>query len=371
MGVKVKKLEKNKVSLEVEAGADEVDAALGKAYRQVVKRVTIPGFRKGHVPRKVLEMRLGKEVLYEEALEIMLPEAYDQAVDEAELEPIDQPLIEDVHIEEGSPLRFSATVEVKPEVELGQYKGLQIEREKVEVTPEDVEEYLHHLRDRNAVWQVVEEGEVSTGDLVIIDFTGYVDGEPLDGGRGENHTLRIGSGSFIPGFEEQLIGAVVDEERKIQVVFPKDYQNEDLAGAEAEFDVRLKEIKRKKLVPLDDEFAKDVSEFATLKELEADVREKLVAAAQDKAEAQFRQAVVQAVVGNAKVEVPPVMIERRAASLLNDMEDRLQQQGISLDVYLKYSEKTEKDLKDEFTEPARRDVKTDLVLESIATNEGI
>ncbi len=371
MGVKVKKLEKNKVSIEVEVGADEVDAALGRAYRQVVKKVNIPGFRKGHVPRKVLEMRLGKGILYEDALEILLPEAYDRAIVEAKLEPIDQPQIEDVHIEEGSPLRFSATVEVKPEVQLGQYKGLKIEKEKVEVTPEDVDDFLHALRERNAVWQVVEEGEVCDGDLVIIDFTGFVNGEPLEGGKGENHTLRIGSGTFIPGFEEQLLGARVDEERKIQVVFPEDYQNEDIAGAEAEFDVKLKEIKRKKLVPIDDEFAKDVSDFASLEELRDDSRKKLLEAAKNKAEEQFRQKVISRVVDNAEVEVPEILIKRRIDSMLGDMELRLQQQGIPLETYLEYSEKTREDMGEELAEPAHLGVKTDLVLNAIALKEGI
>ena len=371
MEVKVEKLEKNRVSLEVELGADQVDKALDQAYRRVVKKVNIPGFRKGRVPRKILEMRLGKGVLYEEAVEILLPEAYAKAVEEASLEPIDQPQIEDIQIEEGSPFRFSATVEVKPEVKLGQYKGLPVERKKAEVSEEEVDNFLENLRERTATWRVVEEGEAEDGDLVIIDFTGYVDGEPLQGGKGENHSLVLGSGSFIPGFEEQLVGAKSGEERKIQVTFPEDYHNQELAGVEAEFNVQVKEIKRKELAALDDEFAKDVSEFATLEELKEDIRKKLLEAAENKAESEFREELVKTAAANAEVEIPEVMVKRRVENRINDLEHRLQQQGLSLDVYLNIIDKTLENLREEFEEAARESVKIDLVLEAIAKAEGI
>ncbi|HHW54404.1 MAG: trigger factor [bacterium] len=371
MEVKVEKLEKNRVSLEVELGADQVDKALDQAYRRVVKKVNIPGFRKGRVPRKILEMRLGKGVLYEEAVEILLPEAYAKAVEEASLEPIDQPQIEDIQIEEGSPFRFSATVEVKPEVKLGQYKGLPVERKKAEVSEEEVDNFLENLRERTATWRVVEEGEAEDGDLVIIDFTGYVDGEPLQGGKGENHSLVLGSGSFIPGFEEQLVGAKSGEERKIQVTFPEDYHNQELAGVEAEFNVQVKEIKRKELAALDDEFAKDVSEFATLEELKEDIRKKLLEAAENKAESEFREELVKTAAANAEVEIPEVMVKRRVENMINDLEHRLQQQGLSLDVYLNIIDKTLENLREEFEEAARESVKIDLVLEAIAKAEGI
>ncbi|MGB3933841.1 MAG: trigger factor [bacterium] len=371
MEVKVEKLEKNRVSLEVELGADQVDKALDQAYRRVVKKVNIPGFRKGRVPRKILEMRLGKGVLYEEAVEILLPEAYAKAVEEASLEPIDQPQIEDIQIEEGSPFRFSATVEVKPEVKLGQYKGLPVERKKAEVSEEEVDNFLENLRERTATWRVVEEGEAEDGDLVIIDFTGYVDGEPLQGGKGENHSLVLGSGSFIPGFEEQLVGAKSGEERKIQVTFPEDYHNQELAGVDAEFNVQVKEIKRKELAALDDEFAKDVSEFATLEELKEDIRKKLLEAAENKAESEFREELVKTAAANAEVEIPEVMVKRRVENMINDLEHRLQQQGLSLDVYLNIIDKTLENLREEFEEAARESVKIDLVLEAIAKAEGI
>lgn len=371
MEVKVEKLEKNRVSLEVELGADQVDKALDQAYRRVVKKVNIPGFRKGRVPRKILEMRLGKGVLYEEAVEILLPEAYAKAVEEASLEPIDQPQIEDIQIEEGSPFRFSATVEVKPEVKLGQYKGLPVERKKAEVSEEEVDNFLENLRERTATWRVVEEGEAEDGDLVIIDFTGYVDGEPLQGGKGENHSLVLGSGSFIPGFEEQLVGAKSGEERKIQVTFPEDYHNQELAGVEAEFNVQVKEIKRKELAALDDEFAKDVSEFATLEELKEDIRKKLLEAAENKVESEFREELVKTAAANAEVEIPEVMVKRRVENMINDLEHRLQQQGLSLDVYLNIIDKTLENLREEFEEAARESVKIDLVLEAIAKAEGI
>ncbi|HHY36168.1 MAG TPA: trigger factor [Firmicutes bacterium] len=371
MEVKVEKLEKNKVSLEVEVGADQVDKALAQAYRRVVKKVNIPGFRKGRVPRKILEMRLGKGILYEEAIEILLPEAYARAVEESALEPIDQPQIEDIHIEEGSPFRFSATVEVKPEVKLGLYKSLPVEKKKVEVSEEDVAAFLENLRERTATWRVVEDGEAGEGDLVIIDYTGYVKGEPLPGGRGENHSLILGSGSFIPGFEEQLLGVKPGEERQIQVTFPEDYHNKELAGVEAEFTVQVKEIKRKELAPLDDEFAKDVSKFSTLEELKEDIRKQLLEAAENKAESEFREELVKQAVANAEVDVPETMVKRRVESMIHELEHRLQQQGIPLDVYLKISEKTLDELRDEFRDVARESVKTDLVLEAIAKAEGI
>ncbi len=246
-----------------------------------------------------------------------------------------------------------------------------MERKKAEVSEEEVDNFLENLRERTATWRVVEEGEAEDGDLVIIDFTGYVDGEPLQGGKGENHSLVLGSGSFIPGFEEQLVGAKSGEERKIQVTFPEDYHNQELAGVEAEFNVQVKEIKRKELAALDDEFAKDVSEFATLEELKEDIRKKLLEAAENKAESEFREELVKTAAANAEVEIPEVMVKRRVENMINDLEHRLQQQGLSLDVYLNIIDKTLENLREEFEEAARESVKIDLVLEAIAKAEGI
>lgn len=367
---KLEKLEKNKVSLEVTVPADQVDKALARAYRQVVKKVTIPGFRKGHVPRKILEMRLGKGVLYEEALDILLPEAYTEAVKETKIEPIDQPQVTDVDLEEGKPCRFTAVVEVKPEVKLGQYKGLQVVKKEVEVGEQDVDAYIKNLQERTATWKGIAEDEAAQdGDLVTIDFKGFVNGEPLAGGSGENYPLLLGSSSFIPGFEAQLIGAKAGEERELQVTFPEDYHNTEIAGAEAKFQVKVKEIKRKELPALDDEFAKDVGEFETLAELRQDIKQKLTASAEQKAEQEFREELITQAVANAEVEIPQVLIDRRIESMVEDLKRRLQQQGISLDAYLGYAKKTLDQVKEEFRPNAVEGIKTDLVLAAIAKVE--
>lgn len=371
MKATVEKLEKNRVILEVEVEAPKLEQALDKAYRKLVKQVNIPGFRKGRVPRFILERFLGKEPLYHEAIEIVVPPAYQEAVEETQIEPIDHPELEIVQMEEGRPLIFKATVEVKPEVKLGQYKGLTVHRPEVKVTEEDIEAFLKGLQERFAELKDVEEGTVEEGDMVYLDFQGQVDGQVYPELKGENYPLEIGSDTFLPGFAAQLIGARIDEEREIKVTLPDNYYQEQLAGKEAIFTVRVRGIKRKHLAPIDDEFARDVGEFENLEELKEDIRERLEARQRQRAEAEVRSQVVNQAVENAEVELPGVLVERRIGLLINDLAWRLQAQGLTLDKLLERSGKTIDQLKEEFRPRAEKDVKTDLVLEAIAKAEGI
>lgn len=371
MKATVEKLEKNRVVLEVEVEAPKLEQALDKAYRKLVRQVNIPGFRRGKAPRFILERYLGKESLYHEAIDMVIPAAYKQAVEETKIEPIDQPEVEIVQIEEGQPIIFKATVEVKPEVNLGQYKGLPVQRPEVKVTEEDIEAYLEGLQERFAQLKDVEDGAVEEGDIVSLDFKGQIDEQDYPGLKGENYPLEIGSGTFIPGFEAQLIGAKIDEEREVKVTFPANYYREELAGKEAVFTVKVRGIKRKQLAPIDDEFAKDVSEFETLEELKEDIRKRLEAQQRQRAEAEVRRQVVDKAVENAQVELPHVLVERRIAFLINDMALRLQAQGLTLDKLLEKSGKTIEQLKEDFRPQAEKDVKTELVLEAIAKAENI
>ncbi len=272
----VEKMDNNRVKLEIEVAAPDLDTALAKAYRQVVKKINLPGFRKGKVPRRILESRFGSEILHEDALELLVPDAYEAALEEAELDPINNPEFELIQIEESKPLIFHAVIEVLPPVELGEYHGLDVEQEKVEVDDIQIDHHLYMLREQNARLVPREEGTVKEGDLLQIDFKGYVDGELFEGGEAEDYSLEIGSRSFIPGFEDQLIGAAQDEEKEIKVTFPENYRKEDIAGKEATFKVVVKQIKEKQLPELDDEFVKEVSEFETLEEMKMDLKEKLL-----------------------------------------------------------------------------------------------
>ncbi|HBT46583.1 MAG TPA: trigger factor [Peptococcaceae bacterium] len=371
MKATVEKLEKNRVILEVEVEAPRLEQALDKAYKKLVRQVNIPGFRRGKAPRFILERYMGKEPLYSEAMDIVIPAAYREAVEETKIEPIGHPEVEIVQAEEGQPLIFKATVEVKPEVRLGEYKGIPVERPGVKVTDEDVEAYLKGLQERFAQLKDVEEGSLQEGDTAIIDFQGQVEGRDYPGLKGESYPLEIGSGTFLPGFEAQLVGVKVDEEREVKVTFPADYYREELAGKEAVFTVKVRGIKRKQLAPLDDEFAKDVSEWETLDELKEDIRQRLTEQRKQRAEAEVRRQVVERAVENAEVELPAVLVERRIAHLVNDMAWRLHGQGLSLEQLMERSGKTWEQLKEDMRPQAEKEVKTDLVLEAIAKAEGI
>jgi len=370
---KWEKIEDNKVKMEIEVPEDKVEEALSQAYKKVVKDVNLPGFRKGKVPRKVLEARFGPEIFYEDAAQILVPEGYRQALEEeSEIEPIDEPDIDVVQLEKGKPFIFTATVEVKPEVELGEYKGVPVEVEKEEIGEEDVERYIEGLRDQHSRLVVVEDedAEVQEGDMVLLDFKGYLDGEPFEGGEAQDYSLEIGSGSLIEGFEEQLKGAKVGEEKEVTVTFPEEYQEESLAGKEAVFEVKVKEIKRKELPELNDDFAREVSEFDTFEEYRNDVFRKLQEEAENRNRTRLENTVIEEVSNRAELEIPDVLVEKEIDRIMSEMEQRISMQGINMDQFLEISGKTREELRSNYREEAVKRVKGNLVLDAIIKKEG-
>ncbi len=371
MKATAERLENNEVLLEVEVEAGQLDKAMEQAYRKLVKTVNVPGFRKGKVPRVVFENFVGKAALYNEAVEMVIPEAYIEAVKETGVEPVAQPKVEVVQLEEGKPVKFKATVRVKPEVTLGQYTGLKVTKPVIEVTEQDVENELKRLQERHARLVNLEEGIVEKGDIAVIDYVGRKDGVEFEGGKGENYSLEIGSGTFVPGFEDQLVGAAIGETREIKVTFPEDYPNDDLKGQEAVFTVTVNSVKRKEFLALDDEFAKDVSEFDTLDELKADIFNKLKENADKEIKYLINNEAIKKAVENAEVDIPEEMIDTRLLEMLDNMENRLQSQGLDMEKYLKYTGSTLDELKNSLRDDAARGVKTTLVLEAIAKRENI
>jgi len=367
----VEKMDNNRVKLEIEVAAPDVDTALAKAYRKVVKQINLPGFRKGKVPRRILESRFGPEILHEDALELLVPDAYEAALKEADLDPINNPEFDLVQIEESKPLLFNAVIEVLPPVELGEYRGLEVEQEKAEVDDIQIDHHLFMLREQNARLVPREEGPVKEGDLVQIDFKGYVDGELFEGGEAEDYSLEIGSRSFIPGFEEQLIGAVQDEAKEIKVTFPDNYRKEDIAGKEATFEVVVKQIKEKQLPELDDEFVKEVSEFETLEEMKADLKEKLLKNAEEQSKAKLEEDLIGKVSAAATVEPPKILVDRQIDRMVGDLENYLRYQGMGLDQFLELSGKDKDEVREERREEAEKRAKANLVLDAIAKREGI
>jgi len=364
------KKEGNEGILTINVSADQFDEALDKAFRKVVKDVNVPGFRKGKIPRKIFENRFGVESLYQDAIDIVLPNAYSEAVEQTEIFPVDQPKVDIDEIEKGKDLVFTCEVTVKPEVTLGEYKGLEVEEESVEVTDEDVDNEIESLRQSQAELVLKEEGEVVDGDTVVIDFEGFKDGEPFEGGKGENHTLEIGSGQFIPGFEEQLIGKETDSESEITVTFPEDYQAEDLAGQEAIFKVKIHEIKEKEIPELDDEFAKDVDEeVETLEELKAKKKEELIKEKEQAADNAKRETLIEKVTDNAEVDIPEAMVTAELDQMMNEFNQRLQMQGMSSEQFFQMSGQTEEQLREQMKEDAGKRVKTNLTLETIVNTE--
>ncbi|MGL5513496.1 MAG: trigger factor, partial [Sporomusa sp.] len=309
MKVTAERIDNHKTVLNLEIPQTEVAKALDKAYRKLASQINIPGFRKGKAPRKVIEMRIGKEALLDEAFEILAPEAYGKALAEQKIDPVSRPEIEVVTFGEDKPLVFKATVVKKPDVTLGQYKELSIEKTVTEITDEDVEKELEKKRTFNSKMVVVEDAELKQGDMAIIDFKGYIDDIPFEGGEGKSYPLEIGSGSFIPGFEDQLIGAKSGDAREVTVSFPKDYAVAELADKAAKFTVNIHDIKRKEMPEIDDDFAKETSDFDTLAELKADIKNKLELAAIARADRDFRTAAIKTAVDNAELDVPEVMVE--------------------------------------------------------------
>ncbi|MEH7483638.1 trigger factor [Neobacillus drentensis] len=372
MSTKWEKLEGNRGVLTVEVSAEKVNEGLTAAFNKVVKQVNVPGFRKGKMPRQMFEKRFGVESLYQDALDILLPEAYGSAIDETGIEPIDRPDIDIEQMEKGKELIFKATVQVKPEVTLGEYKGLEVEALDTNVTDEDVANELKTLQERQAELVVKEEGTIENGDTVVLDFEGFVDGEAFEGGKAENHSLEIGSGSFIPGFEEQLVGLATGESKDVEVTFPEEYHAAELAGKPAVFKVTIHEIKGKELPALDDEFAKDVDdEVETLDALKEKIKTRLENSKKHEAEHHLRDTVVEKAAANAEVEIPDVMVNSEVNRMLQEFEQRLQMQGMNLELYFQFSGQDENALREQMKEEAVIRVRTNLTLEAIAKVENL
>ncbi|MEH7112133.1 trigger factor [Neobacillus niacini] len=372
MTVKWEKLEGNTGVLTVEVSAEKVSEGLTAAFNKVVKTVNVPGFRKGKMPRPMFEKRFGVESLYQDALDILLPEAYSNAIDETGIEPIDRPDIDIEQMEKGKELIFKATVQVKPEVTLGEYKGLEVEEIDTNVTDEDVAKELETLQNRQAELVVKEEGTAELGDTVVIDFEGSVDGEVFEGGTAENHSLELGSNSFIPGFEEQLVGVATGESKDVEVSFPEEYHAAELAGKPAVFKVTIHEIKGKELPELDDEFAKDVDdEVETLDALKEKIKTRLEESKKHEAEHHLRDTLVEKAAANAEVEIPDVMVESEVNRMLQEFEQRLQMQGMNLELYFQFSGQDENALRGQMKEEAVNRVRVALTLEAIAKAENI
>ncbi|HHW37629.1 MAG TPA: trigger factor [Bacillales bacterium] len=372
MSTKWEKLEGNQGVLTIEVGAETVSQALDTAFKKVVNKVNVPGFRKGKVPRKMFEQRFGVESLYQDALDVMLPEAYGKAVEETGIEPVDYPEIDVQQMEKGKSMIFTATVTVKPEVQLGEYKGLEVEEQDTTVTAEDVDAELKSLQEKNAELVVKEEGEVVNGDTVVIDFEGFVDGEAFDGGQANNYSLSIGSGQFIPGFEDQIVGMKAGEEKDVNVSFPEEYHAPELAGKSAVFKVNLHEIKYKELPELDDEFAKDVDdEVETLDQLKEKLKEKLQGDKEHQAKHAKEDAVIGKAVENATIDIPEAMIKSETDRIMKEFEQRLQMQGLNLELYFQISGQDENALHEQMKTDAAGRVKTNLVLEAIVAAENI
>lgn len=367
----VEKLGNNQVVLEVEVDQEQVEAALEKASRRLARQIRVPGFRPGRAPRAVIEMRLGREVLYQEALDELIPEAYSRALEENDLVPIDSPELDILDAEEGKPLRFKAIVEVKPEVTLGEYKGLEVTKQVTRVTNSDVDRVLEDMRERMAELVSVEKEAVELGDFAVIDFTGYIDDQPFPGGAAQGYTLEVGGGAFIPGFEDQLVGAKAGEVRQVEVTFPEDYRAEQLAGKEARFEVKIHEIKEKRYPALNDDFAKDVGDFETLLELRADIRKRLEEAEEREAERRLEQDLIEAVVERASCDVPEKMIQHQLEHKRQHFERNLYYSGLDKEQYLELLGITEDEMEARMRTEAEQEVKTSLVMEALVEAEGI
>lgn len=365
------KIEKNLGVLEVEVEAERVASALDKAFQKVVKKINVPGFRKGKVPRAIFESRFGVESLYQDAIDILLPEVYTEAIDETNIFPVDRPEVDVEQFEKGQPFKFKAKVTVKPEVTLGDYKGVEVAAINIEVSEEELNEELTRMQERHAELVVIDEEAAQNGDVTVIDFDGSVDGVPFEGGKGERYSLELGSNSFIPGFEDQVVGMATGDFKDVTVTFPETYHAEELAGKEAVFKVKVHEIKRKQLPELDDEFAKDVSEFDTLDEYKEDLKKQIAARKENEGKAARESAVVEAVGANAEVEIPEAMVQTEVQNMVRDFDNRLRAQGMNLDLFLNFSGQTIEDLQGQMKADAEKRVRNNLVLEQIAKAEKI
>lgn len=372
MSIKVEKTDKNnevKLSFTIEAA--KFEEAIQKVYAKSAKYFNIPGFRKGKAPYKIVEKQYGAQIFYEDAFNEVVPEIFEKEVKEAGLEVVSRPDIDITQMEKGKDLIFTAVVQTKPEVTLGKYKGIELKKVEYNVEEKDIDHEIHHMQERNARLVNVEDRPVEKDDTTVIDFEGFVDGVAFEGGKAENHELVIGSNTFIPGFEDQIIGMKIDEEKDINVTFPEEYFSKDLAGKPAVFKVKLHEIKKKELPEVDDEFAKDVSEFDTIKELKASIKEKLEEENKNKAKYETEEEAIKTVCENTEIDIPSGMVETETDNMIRDIEQRLQYQGLNFAQYLQMMGKTEADMRKEMEEQALRQVKTKLVLEAIVAAEKI
>lgn len=371
MNVKMEKIEKNIVKLEITVEAEKFNEAMKKAFGKNAKKFNIPGFRKGKAPMNIIKKYYGEGVFYEDAINFCCDDTYPKALEENNIKPVDYPEIDIVEIGEGKDFIYTAKVTTVPEVELGQYKEVEVKKPVYEVKDEEIEAELNTMQQKNARVETKEEGTVEKGDIAVIDFKGFVDDVAFEGGEGKDYELEIGSGSFIDTFEDQLIGLNKGDSKDVKVTFPEEYGREDLNGKEAIFKVTVKDIKIKELPALDDEFAKEVSEFDTLDEVKSDIRKKMEEANELRAKREYEEAVIDAVCTNAKVDIPQVMVEKEVDTMLRDLEMRLKYQGLDLKTYYEYTNNTEEKVREYMRETAEKRVKTDLVIEEIAKIEKV
>ena len=372
MNCKVEKTENaNEVKLEITIESEKFDNAIKKVYFQSAKYFNIPGFRKGKAPQNIVEKYYGKEIFYEDAFNEVVPEEYEKALEENKIDAVSKPKIDVITMEKGQDLVFTAIVQTKPEAKLKKYKGIEIEKIEYNVKESDVENELKDMQDKNSRLVTVENRPAQNDDTAIIDFEGFVDGVAFDGGKGENYNLVLGSHSFIEGFEDQVVGMNVGEEKEINVTFPKEYFSKNLAGKPAVFKVKLNELKKKELPELDDEFAKDVSEFDTLKELKQSIKEKLEKQFKDREKYEKEDAVVRELVKELEVDIPSGMIETEVENMMKDMEQRMSYQGLKMDQYLKMMNKTEEQFKKEYEPQALEAIKSRLAIEVVVKSEKI
>ena len=371
MSLQVEKLEKNMAKLTIEVPASELEKALQSAYMKQKNKISLPGFRKGKVPRQMIEKMYGAEIFYDDAANALIPKAYADAYDECELDIVSRPEIDVVQIEKGKDFIFTATVATKPEVTLGEYKGLEVDKVSTRVTQKEVDAKIQEEAEKNARTITVEDRAVQDGDEVVLDFEGFVDGVAFEGGKGENYPLTIGSGSFIPGFEEQLVGAETEKEVEVKVTFPEDYHAEDLKGKEAVFKCTVHEIKAKELPEIDDEFAAEVSEFDTLEEYKADVKAKIKEQKAAEGKAKQEDQVVEQAVKNATYELPEAMVETQAEQMANDFAQRMQSQGLTMEQYFQFTGTTAEQMMEDLKPQAVKRIETRLILEAIAKAENI
>ena len=372
MNCKIEKTEKaNEVKLELTVEAQKFEDAMKKVYFKSAKYFNIPGFRKGKAPMNIVEKYYGVEIFYEDAFNDIAPEVLEQAVEENHLEIVSRPDVDITQIGKGQDLIFTAVFQTKPEAELGKYKGIEIKKIEYNVSDDDINHELEHMQEHNARLISVEDRPVEKGNIAVIDFEGFVDGVAFEGGKAENHELEIGSNTFIPGFEDQIIGMKIDEERDINVTFPKEYFSKDLAGKDATFKVVLHEIKKREMPVLDDEFAKDVSEFDTLEELKKSIKDQKEKENAEKAKYEIEDEVIKAVCENMKVDIPSGMIETEVDNMVKDVETRLSYQGLKLEQYLKLMNKTEEQVRKEYEPQATEAVKSRLMLEAVIKAEKI